>query len=127
MKFPGKMCLKIILNVTKNQDSNLSLEDTFFEKLRGRGGGLNRPPPPAVLWLRWSKKMYHRGYIRERNKKRKKKKSESERMKEWKKGEGKKENKNGRGYLGFVLWYLVWGLILLGSFICGAFRYKLLM
>ena len=51
MKFPGKMCLKIVLNVTKNQDSNLSLEDTFFEKLRGRkgGGGLNRP---AVLWLR---------------------------------------------------------------------------
>ena len=32
MKFSGKMCLKIILKVTKNQGFTLSLEDTFFEK-----------------------------------------------------------------------------------------------
>ena len=30
MKFSGKMCLKIMLKVTKNQDFTLSLEDTFF-------------------------------------------------------------------------------------------------
>ena len=29
------MCLKIILKVTKNQGSTLSLEDTFFEKPQG--------------------------------------------------------------------------------------------
>ena len=32
MKFSGKMCLKIILKVTKNQGFSLSLEDTLFEK-----------------------------------------------------------------------------------------------
>ena len=32
MKFSGKMCFKIILKVTKNQGSNLSIEDTFFKK-----------------------------------------------------------------------------------------------
>ena len=32
MKFSGKMCLKIILKVTKNQDFTLSLEDTVSEK-----------------------------------------------------------------------------------------------
>ena len=32
MKFSGKMCVKIILKVTKNQGFNLCLEDTFFEK-----------------------------------------------------------------------------------------------
>ena len=51
MKFSGKICLKIILKVTKNQGFNLSLEDIFFEKLQGRGGKLT-PPPPAVLGLR---------------------------------------------------------------------------
>ena len=35
MKFSEKMCLKIILKVTKNQGLTLSLEDTFFEKLHG--------------------------------------------------------------------------------------------
>ena len=39
MKFPGKMCFEIILKVTKKQDFNLSLQDTFFEKPQGRGGG----------------------------------------------------------------------------------------
>ena len=35
----------IILKVTKNQDFTLSLEDTFFEKLPGGGGGaqINTP------------------------------------------------------------------------------------
>ena len=51
MKFPGKMCLKIILNVTKNQDSNLSLEDTFFEKLRGKGGGRVKSTPPPSRFM----------------------------------------------------------------------------
>ena len=32
MKFSGKMCLMIILKVTKNQGFILSLEDTFFKK-----------------------------------------------------------------------------------------------
>ena len=43
MKFSGKMCLKIILKVTKNQGFTLSLEDTFFEKLEG--GSQFEPPP----------------------------------------------------------------------------------
>ena len=47
MKFSGKMCLKIILKVTKNQGFNLSLEDTFFEKPQGGQTDL----PPAVLGL----------------------------------------------------------------------------
>ena len=37
MRFAGKMCLMIILKVTKNQGFPLYLENTFFEKLR-RGG-----------------------------------------------------------------------------------------
>ena len=43
MKFSGKMCLKIILKVTKNQGFTLSLEDTFFEKPHDGGweGGSN--------------------------------------------------------------------------------------
>ena len=39
MKFSGKMCLKVILKVTKNQGFTLSLEDTFFEKPQEGGGG----------------------------------------------------------------------------------------
>ena len=35
MKFSGKMCLMIILKVTKNQGFTLSLEDTVFEKPQG--------------------------------------------------------------------------------------------
>ena len=38
MKFSGKMCLKIILKVTKNQGFTLSLEETFFKKPQGEGG-----------------------------------------------------------------------------------------
>ena len=36
------MCFKIILKVTKNQGSTLSVEDTFLKKLQGgwRGGGV---------------------------------------------------------------------------------------
>ena len=49
MKFSEKMCLIIILKVTKNQGFTLSLEDTFFKKSQG-AGGLNWPPP-AVLGL----------------------------------------------------------------------------
>ena len=52
MKFSGKMCLKIILKVTKNQGFTLFLEDTFFEKPQR---GSNQPPPihphAAVLRL----------------------------------------------------------------------------
>ena len=35
MKFSRKMCLKMILKVTKNQGFTLSVEDTFFEKPQG--------------------------------------------------------------------------------------------
>ena len=48
MRFSGKMRLKIILEVTKNQGFSLSLEDTFFEKPQqggGRGGQIDSPPP----------------------------------------------------------------------------------
>ena len=41
MKFSGKMCFNIILKVTKNQGSALSIEDTFFEKPQG----VNLTPP----------------------------------------------------------------------------------
>ena len=39
MKFSEKMWLKIISKVTKYQDFTLSLEDTFFGKQQGMGGG----------------------------------------------------------------------------------------
>ena len=42
MKFSGKMCFKIILKVTKNQVSTLSIEDTFFKKTQG--GQFDLPP-----------------------------------------------------------------------------------
>ena len=42
MKFSGKMYLKIILKVTKNQGFTLSLENIFFKK---------PDPAPAVLGL----------------------------------------------------------------------------
>ena len=44
MKFSGKMCLKIILKVTKNQGFALSLEDTFFVKPQW-GVKLTSPTP----------------------------------------------------------------------------------
>ena len=43
MKFSGKMCLKIILKVTKNQGFILYLEDTFLENPHGGGGGGGGP------------------------------------------------------------------------------------
>ena len=58
MKFSVKMCFKIILKVTKNQGSILSLEDTFLEKPQWWvGGGGDQfdsptPPPPAVLGIK---------------------------------------------------------------------------
>ena len=52
MKFSGKMCLMIMLKVTKNQGFTLCLEDTFFEKQQGRGGGGQIDTlPPIVLGL----------------------------------------------------------------------------
>ena len=33
------MCFQITLKVTENQDFTLSLEETFFEKPQGEGGG----------------------------------------------------------------------------------------
>ena len=35
MKFSGKMFFKIILKVTKNKGSTLSIEDTFSKKSQG--------------------------------------------------------------------------------------------
>ena len=49
MKFSKKICLMIILKVTKNQGFTLSLEDTFFEKPQGGGGQFD---PPAVSGLK---------------------------------------------------------------------------
>ena len=46
MKFPGKMCFEIILKVTKKQDFNLSLQDTFFEKPQ-EGGVISNLTPQA--------------------------------------------------------------------------------
>ena len=43
MKFSGKMCLMIILKVTKNQGFTLCLEDTIFKNHRG---GQIEPSPP---------------------------------------------------------------------------------
>ena len=49
MKFSGKMWLRIILKVTKNQGFTLSLEDTFLKNPQGgRGGQID---PQAVLGL----------------------------------------------------------------------------
>ena len=45
MKFSGKMCLKILLKVTKNQGFSLSSEDTLFEKPQGGGGQVKLTPP----------------------------------------------------------------------------------
>ena len=47
VKFSGKMQLKIILKVTKNQGFTLSLENTFFEKPQGRSNW----PSPVFLGL----------------------------------------------------------------------------
>ena len=44
MKFSGKMYFNIILKVTKNQGSTLSVENTFFRK--PQGGQFDPPPPP---------------------------------------------------------------------------------
>ena len=46
MKFLGKMCFKIILKVTKNEDFTRSLEDTFFDFLKNHRGGRFDPLPP---------------------------------------------------------------------------------
>ena len=47
IKFSGKMCLIIILKVTKHQDLTLCLEDIIFKKPQ-RG----QIDPPAVLGLK---------------------------------------------------------------------------
>ena len=55
MKFSGKMCLMIILKVTKNQGFTLCLEGTIFKKPHGEGGRGQIDPhslPPAVLGLK---------------------------------------------------------------------------
>ena len=58
MEVSGKMYLKIILKVTKNQGFTLSLEDTFFGKAQGvgmggwGGWGIKLTTFPAVLGLR---------------------------------------------------------------------------
>ena len=51
MKFSGKMCLMIILKITKNQGLTLSLEDIFFGKPQGRSQ-IDSLLPQTVLGLR---------------------------------------------------------------------------
>ena len=46
MKFSEKMCLLIILKVTKIQGFTLSLENTSFEKPQEGGDKIDPPPPP---------------------------------------------------------------------------------
>ena len=56
MKFSGKMCLMIILKVTKSEGFTHSSEDTFFAKPQeGKGGlvKLTSPSCPAVLRLKF--------------------------------------------------------------------------
>ena len=52
MEFSGKMCLMIILQVTKYQGFTLSLEDTFLEDRyifrKPPGWGFKFPPPPPL-------------------------------------------------------------------------------
>ena len=55
MKFSGKMCLMTLLKVTKNQSFTITLEDTYFKKPQGGGGGV-KLTPPAVLGLKVTKK-----------------------------------------------------------------------
>ena len=43
------MCFKVISKVTKNQGSTLSIENRFFKKPRGKGGGVNLAPPPRKI------------------------------------------------------------------------------
>ena len=47
MKFSGKMCFEVLLNVTKIKSFTLSLEDTFLEKPQGVQFDL----PPGILEL----------------------------------------------------------------------------
>ena len=46
MKFSGKMCLLIILKVTRNQGFTLCIEDAIFKK--PQGGGLKLTPHPLI-------------------------------------------------------------------------------
>ena len=49
MQFSGKMCLMIILRVTKNHGFTLCLEDTIFEK--AHGGQIDPPSRFRVSYL----------------------------------------------------------------------------
>ena len=55
MKFSGKVCLKIIFKITKNQGFTFTLEDTFSKNHRKVSNWPNPPPSPsftpAVLGL----------------------------------------------------------------------------
>ena len=54
MKFSGKMCFKILLKITKNQDFTLSLEDAIFKKPQGEGSQIDLLPVILGLNLEWS-------------------------------------------------------------------------
>ena len=61
MKFSGKMCLVIILKVTKKQGFTPSLENTVLKK--PQGGGQNYPTPSLVRfkssWFQGEKKLIY--------------------------------------------------------------------
>ena len=61
MKFSGKMCLVIILKVTKKQGFTTSLENTVLKK--PQGGGQNYPTPSLVRfkssWFQREKKLIY--------------------------------------------------------------------
>ena len=59
MKVSEKMCLKIILKVTKDPGFTLLLEDTFSKN--HRSGQIDPPlPPPAVLGLKFFMVLFHK-------------------------------------------------------------------
>ena len=51
MEFSGKICLLILLKVTKNQGFTFSVQHTFFEKPRGQGQIDSQPFQGKVRYI----------------------------------------------------------------------------
>ena len=65
MKYSAKMCLMIILKVTKNQGFTLCLEDTIFEKPEGGGSNWQSPSRFRVNGTYKTKQNFQNGIISE--------------------------------------------------------------